>query len=107
MTASVAVRLPVAWGVKVTLNVQEALLARDAPQLSVSVKSAALAPLIVLPLIVTVEPVVFENVLGAGELAVDTGIVPKLSDVGLNETAPEMQPPSWPAKPSGMHGSAI
>jgi hypothetical protein len=48
----VAVRLPLAAGVNVTLNVQLLLAATELPQVVVSAKSPTLVPVIAMPLMV-------------------------------------------------------
>ena len=62
LTDSVALRLPVAVGVNVTLMVQRELPASEVPQLLVWAKSPLLVPVMPMLLMVTVELPVLETV---------------------------------------------
>lgn len=78
-TVSVPVRLPMAVGVKVTLMVQEALLASVAAQLLFWAKS----PEMELLMFLSVAPVVFVSVTGFDLLATPSTWLPNAREVGL------------------------
>ena len=72
VTVRVAVRVPDAVGVKVTLMVQLEFAATDVPQLSVSAKSPAFAPVIDTLTLVSAVLLPFVSVEGCEELVVPT-----------------------------------
>ncbi len=80
VTVSDPLRVPDAVGVKATLMVQLALLARADPQLSVLLKS----PLVVMALIVSVVEPRFVRVMGWETLVVPTTWLPKSTLAGAN-----------------------
>ena len=73
VTFRVAKRLPLAVGVKVTLNVQLVPAATEVPQSLVCAKSPGFGPVIPIPVMVNGEPPVFVNVKFCGALVAPTG----------------------------------
>src|SRR5579862_8745652 len=75
---SVALRVPLPEGVNKTAILQDAPAAIDDPQVFVSVKFAALAPLMERLVILRLASLELLSVTAAGELAVAMGWLPKL-----------------------------
>jgi len=86
VTVSVALRAPVAAGVKVTLMVQLELAASELPQLFVCAKSALLVPVKAILEIVSPELVELESVRACDALVVPTCRLPKEMDDGVRDT---------------------
>ena len=82
MMLTAALRLPAAVGVNVTLTWQLLLGAKVGPQVLVSAKSLAFAPMIPMPDSVTVAVPVFVSVAIWGELVVPIACGPKVRLVG-------------------------
>jgi len=86
----VAVRAPLAAGVKLTLMVQLAVAARVlglSGQVFDCAKSAAFTPFTTMPLIVSAAVPLFVSVIDCAALVVPIFWLPKLSEVGLSVTA--------------------
>ena len=86
-----AVRLPVAFGEKVTLIVQLAPVGRVVPQVFVWVKSPAFTPVRVIPLIGNAAPR-FVTVIVEGLLVVPTLRLPNPREFGEKDTDVEPVP---------------
>ncbi len=87
MIVSVADAEPVAEGLKTTLIVQLAAIAREAPQVLVCEKSAAFAPVMVMPVIVSVAFELLVRVADCDALEVLMFWLPKLRETGIAKTA--------------------
>jgi hypothetical protein len=82
VTVRVAVRVPLAVGLKVTLIAQLAPAARLEPQLLVSAKSPLLVPVMAMLLMDSAPPLEFESVTVWGALVVPTDWVANVTELG-------------------------